>query len=183
MKKIIILGFLALGGLLARAQTTPPPVPVENTFNDASAYPWEVTVGGSGAANHDVDSSFGGIALSLGRYTSESLEWLIRQNINYSNPDGGDDSWNGWTRLAVDQHFGNSAFRPFVGLNGGRIYGDGVADSWTAGIEGGAKLYITSRTFLQLTVEYGWFFDRGEQLDDQFDDGAWSWNLGVGYRF
>jgi len=183
MKKFLLGSLFCALGLIAHGQETTPAIPVENTFNPNGPYPWEITVGGSGSANHDVDSSFGGLSISLGRYASESLEWLVRQNINYSNPDGGDDSWNGWTRLAVDTHFGDSALRPFFGLNAGRIYGDGVHDTWTAGLETGAKWYVTNRTFIQLIVEYGWFFDHGEDFDDQFDDGIWSWNLGVGYRF
>jgi len=68
-------------------------------------------------------------------------------------------------------------------VNAGRIYGDAVHDSWTAGLETGAKYYVTPRTFVQLTVEYGWFFDNGDNFDTQFHDGQWSWGVGVGYRF
>ncbi|MBS0632611.1 MAG: outer membrane beta-barrel protein [Verrucomicrobia bacterium] len=183
MKKYII-GFFALAAA-AYAQVTPTTTATttDRGFVD-SGYTREFTIGGGGGANTEIDSSFGSVNLSLGQYTTENNLWSLRQSVMYVNPDGGSQSWNGWTRLAYDRHFGTTgAWRPFVGVNAGRIYGDAVHDSWTAGLETGAKYYVTPRTFVQLTVEYGWFFDNGDNFDTQFHDGQWSWGVGVGYRF
>jgi len=100
------------------------------------------------------------------------------------NPNIGDSGWNGTTRLAYDYHFSSDGFtRPFVGLNGGRLYGDTVNDSWTAGLELGAKFFVKAQTFIYTSASYDWLFDRGSQLNDQFDDGRISWNVGIGYHF
>src|SRR5262245_23064083 len=92
----------------------------------------EVTIGGSGGSSRDFDDSFGGINGSIGKFLSNTLYVGLRQSVNYINPDNGGSSWNGSTRIAVDQHFGTGRFRPFVGLNAGRIYGDAVRDTWAA---------------------------------------------------
>ncbi len=143
----------------------------------------EFSIGGSGSTNKDFDDSVGGINFAFGYYLSPAVEALVRQTVNYSNPNNGDNSWGGWTRLAIDQHFGDGRFRPFLGVNGGRVYGDAVRDSWTAGLETGGKLYVRPRTFVQLTVEYGWFFQHSRDVEDRFDDGQWNWSLGLGYNF
>lgn len=184
MKKYIIAFFaLAAGAYAQVTPTTTTSSDMDRGFVDSS-FTREVTIGGGGGANTEIDSSFGSINVSLGQYTSENSLWSLRQSAMYVNPDGGSQSWNGWTRLAYDRHFGTTgAWRPFIGANAGRIYGDAVHDSWTAGLETGAKYYVTPRTFVQLTVEYGWFFDNGDNFDTQFHDGQWSWGMGVGYRF
>lgn len=87
-------------------------------------------IGGSGATNTDLDDSFGGIAFSYGQYISETLAVVLRQSINYSNPNIGSAQWNGSTRIAIDQHvMARGKIRPFIGANFGRIYGDGVRDT------------------------------------------------------
>jgi hypothetical protein len=144
----------------------------------------EFTIGGGGASNTDFDDSFGALEFSYGQYLSQNSMWALRQSLNYVNPDDGDNGWNGATRLAYDYHLSSDArTRPFVGINAGRIYGENVNDTWTAGLEGGAKFYVKSQTFVYALASYDWLFDRGEQLDDRFDDGRFSWSLGIGYNF
>lgn len=144
----------------------------------------EFTLGGGGASNRDLDDSFGSLEFSYGSYLSPRAMWVLRQSLNYSNPDNGEDGWNGSTRLAYDYHLSSDGFtRPFIGVNAGRIYGENVRDTWTAGLEGGAKMYVKSQTFIYALASYDWLFDRGEQLDDRFDDGRFSWSLGIGYNF
>lgn len=144
----------------------------------------EFTLGGGGASNKDFDSSQGSLDFSYGTFFSPNSSLTLRQTVAYVNPDNGDDDWNGATRLAYDFHFSSdSTLRPFVGFSGGRIYGENVHDSWTAGLEAGAKFFVQPRTFVYVMASYDWLFDRGSQLDERFDDGRVGWNLGIGYQF
>lgn len=144
----------------------------------------EFTLGGSGTSNKDFDDSQGGIEFSYGSYLSPVSAWALRQSFTYVNPDNAGSSWNGSTRLAYDYHFSDAGFsRPFIGASAGRVYGDAVQDSWTAGLEVGSKFFVRSQTFIYALVSYDWLFDRGHQIDDRFDDGRLGWNLGIGYQF
>lgn len=144
----------------------------------------EFMIGGSGATNKDLDDSLGGVSFAYGVYFTDTLEGVVRQTINYSNPNDAGQSWNGATRLAIDQHLTQrGAVRPFIGANFGRIYGDAVRDTWAAGLEAGIKYYVQPRTFILAMVEYGWFFQHSDGIDNRFDDGQWNWNVGVGFNF
>lgn len=144
----------------------------------------ELMIGGSGGANTDFDDSFGGVTVAYGTYFNSTVVGVVRQTINYSNPNNGGRAWNGATKLAVDKHIlARGAVRPFVGVNFGGIYGDSVNDSWGAGLETGLKFYVQPRTFIVATVEYSWLFDRADSVDDRFSDGQWNWSLGVGFNF
>lgn len=144
----------------------------------------EFTIGGSGATNKNFDNSLGGVSFSLGQYLTPTLEAVLRQSVSYSNPDRGGAEWNGATKLALDQHvLPHGPFRPFIGVNTGRIYGDSVRDTWAAGLEGGVKYYVQPRTFIATTVEYGWLFQHARGVEDRLDDGQWNWSVGVGFNF
>jgi hypothetical protein len=144
----------------------------------------EFTIGGSGSTNTDLNDSFGAIDFSYGTFLTPTSEWLIRQSATYSNPSNADNGWIGSTHLAYDWHLSSdAAARPFLGVSGGRVYGNSVRDTWTAGLEGGAKFFMKSQTFVYALVSYDWFFDRGHQIDDRFNDGRLNWSLGVGYQF
>lgn len=144
----------------------------------------EFTLGGSGATNKDFNDSLGGVSFSYGSYLNETLAVVLRQSVNYTNPSAGGTQWNGSTKIALDQHvMANGRWRPFVGANFGRIYGDAVHDTWSAGLETGLKYYVLPRTFIMATVEYGWLFDDSDAVDDRFDDGQWNWTVGIGFNF
>lgn len=173
-KKIILAALLplALGAHYTHAQFTMP-----------TAGSREITIGGSGSADNSLDDSGGGISLSYGKYTSDRVMWSLRQTINYSNPEGDSTSWNGSTRIAADYHFGDNRLRPLLGANVGYIYGDGVNDTWAAGLEGGLKYYVNDTTFVYGLLEYAWLFDDTDDVDDTFDDGRYLWSVGVGFNF
>lgn len=157
-----------------------------NNWTRPTAGTREFTLGGSGAANSDLNDSFGGANFSFGQYVSESSSWALRQSINYSNPStpGSSQAWNGSTRLAFDFHLpSQSAFRPFIGANVGGVYGDAVRDTWAAGLEVGGKLYVQSRTFVYAMVDYGWFFRHARDVDDRFRSGQFNWSVGMGFNF
>ena len=90
-------------------------------------------------------------------------------------------SWNATTRGALDYHFDLGRFWPFVGGNIGYIYGDDVADTWEAGIEGGLKFFVNSTTFVLGMLEYEWFLDNDG--NDGFSDGQWIYIVGLGFRW
>lgn len=173
--------------LAALAQTSTPPARAQSndfeTFTPEQGV-HEFTIGGSGASNKDFDNSLGGVNFSFGTYLNGATEVLLRQTINYSNPSDADSAWNGSTKIALDQHFwAHGKWRPFVGVNAGRIYGESVRDTWTAGLETGVKYYVLPRTFIAATIEYGWLFQHARSVEDRFDDGQWNWSLGVGFNF
>lgn len=144
----------------------------------------EFSLGGSGGSNKDFDNTFGGVAFSYGSYLTDTLALILRQSVNYSNPNVGGTEWNGSTKIALDQHvLARGKLRPFVGVNAGRIYGDSVRDTWAAGLEAGAKYYVQPRTFIAATLEYGWLFQHSRGVEDRFDDGQFNWSLAVGFNF
>jgi hypothetical protein len=144
----------------------------------------EFTIGANGAANKDLDSSFGGLNFSVGQYLNASSLVVVRQSVNYSNPSPGGTNWNGSTRVAFDQHIlPRGSVRPFVGANIGGVYGDGVRDTWAGGLEAGAKFYVIPRTFIYAMAEYAWFFRHARDINDRFDEGQFNWSVGVGFHF
>ena len=187
MNKIPFVSFctglvLIAGVSVSLAQTTVS-APAGN-YTVRTAGEREFTLGGAGATNKEFDDSFGGVNFSYGYYTTDTQEWVLRQSINYSNPSSGGQAWNGATRIAFDQHLtAYGALRPFVGVNAGGVYGDRVRDTFSAGLETGAKFYVQQRTFIYAQVEYGWFFRRARNVDDTFDDGQFNWSIGVGFNF
>lgn len=165
------------------------PAPTADTATSADPYlrmqgDREFSIGGSGASNKDFDSTLGGVSFSYGQYLNNTVAVVLRQSVNYSNPDVGGTQWNGSTRVAVDKYIlPRGRVRPFVGANFGGIYGDRVNDSWAAGLETGAKFYVQERTFIMAMVEYSWLFENSRGLDDRFDDGQFNWTVGVGFNF
>lgn len=146
----------------------------------------EFSLSGTGSSDKDFDNSSFGISGDMGWYTSEQLSLGIRQSINFADVQGegvSDDFWNGSTRGYANYHFGDGAARPFVGASLGGVYGDGVNESGFAGLELGMKYYVLESTYILGRAEYQFFFDSGNAAEDNFDDGAWSYVLGVGFNF
>ena len=144
----------------------------------------EVTLSGTGSNNNDFDAGNLGITGSYGYYFSPALELSVRQSLNWSGSTSSDDNWNGATRIAVDYHFFNTGkFRPFIGANIGYIYGDNVNDTGTIGPELGFKWYVNDTTFVLVQTEYQVFFDGGDDISNNFDDGAFQHTIGLGFIF
>lgn len=183
MKKNTLVAIASLIALpfaaVAQTATTTGVINVARQAGDR-----EFTLGGSGASNTDFDSSLGGVNFSYGQYINETLMWSLRQTVNYINPDVGGTQWNGSTRLAIDQHLtAYGQFRPFVGANFGGAYGDSVSDTWLAGLEIGGKYYVQPNTFVFAMAEYGWFFSDADRVEDEFNNGQFTWVVGVGFNF
>jgi hypothetical protein len=143
---------------------------------------WELTLGGSGSSAHDFSGGRGDVTGSLGYYFTPNWALSIRQGIGFSDFGGG-SSWSGATRGALDYHFNLDRLRPFVGVNFGGIYGDGVTDTFAAGLEAGLKYYVQPRTFIMGLVEWQWLFKEARDIDDTFDDGQFIYSLAIGFNF
>lgn len=146
----------------------------------------EFSISGSGNSEQDFDTGSLSVTGDLGWYVTERWVLGIRQSVNYASVKGTsieDDFWNGSTRGFADYHFGQNAWRPFVGGNLGLVYGDGVKDTGLAGLEGGVKYYVLPKTFISGLAEYQWFFDSSDDVDDEFEDGAWVYSVGLGFNF
>jgi hypothetical protein len=138
----------------------------------------------SGSAFNDGD--FEGVAIavngSVGYFITDNLEGSIRQSLVYDDI-ANDASVNGSTRVALDFHFDLEAWQPFVGGNFGYVYGDAVNDTFELAPEAGVKWFVNSTTFIMAMVEYQFFFDSGDEVDNGFNDGQFIWSLGIGFRF
>ena len=145
---------------------------------------WELTLNGAGSNDQDFNAGNGQLNASLGYYVTEELEVQLRQTVSFFDAGNGiEDRWNGITRVALDYHFPLECWWPFIGVNLGYIYGDTVNETMTAGGEVGVKVYVKESTFIQGMMEYDFFFDESDRIEDAFEDGAFFYSLGVGFRF
>lgn len=107
--------------------------------------------------------------------------WGVRQNLSWA--DNGPSSWIGSTRLALDYHFGNGKLRPFGGANLGVVYGDDVEGAGIVSPELGLKYYVNPTTFLMGMAEYQVFFESSDDINNNFDDAAFVYTVGMGFNF
>jgi len=146
---------------------------------------YELTLGGSGAHGPDLDGTTFNVNASLGYFLTNQLEVSVRQGVGYSDIGGGGDgsAWTAATRLALDYHFDMGKWQPYIGANIGYVYGDGVNDTWEAAPEAGIKWFVNSTTFIQLGVEYQFFFDQNDDASEAFSDGQFVYGLNIGFRW
>ena len=147
---------------------------------------WELTLGGSGANGPDFNGTTFNVNGNFGYFLTKQLEVSLRQSVGYSDIGGagGDGSaWVASTRIAADYHFDLGAWQPYVGANFGYVYGDGVNDTFEAAPEAGIKFFVNSTTFIQLGVEYQFFFDQGDDASESFSDGQFIYGLNIGFRW
>jgi len=144
---------------------------------------WEFTMGGGGTSDKNFESNAANANFTLGYFLTDRFALALRQNISYAGNDNG-DAFAGQTRLALDYHLKlGERFFPYIGVNAGGLYGDNVSESWTAGLEAGAKYYVLPKTFLFGHFEWGWAFDDADEFDNAFEDGAFIYSIGVGFNF
>ncbi|MEX1057115.1 MAG: hypothetical protein WED11_05260 [Natronospirillum sp.] len=194
MNKVAIMSLCLFGAMpmMATAQTTQTNTQRMTTLSGFGpvAGDQELTLSGSGGMSEDFDNfSFSGDA-DWGWYLQDSLLVGVRQNVSYVNiPDTEltDDFWQGSSRAYADWVFNMDALRPFVGASLGYIYGDAIEDSVFVGLEGGSKIYVQEKTFINARAEYQWSFadadDLDEGVEDAFENSAVALALGVGYNF
>ena len=144
----------------------------------------EFQLSGTGTSDRGIDNGSFGITGTYGWYMSRDLELAVRQSVNWASIDNGSDRINGSTRGALDYHFNvTDRFRPFVGASVGAIYGDAVHDTGIIGPEAGVKYYLNPTTFIVGQMEYQYMFDDGDEIDNNFDNGAFAYTLGLGLNF
>ena len=180
--KVSAKNLLAIGVLAA----TLPALAIAQGNVGTSQGDREFSLSGTGSSDKDFDNGSIGLSADLGWYTSPNTVFGVRQSVNYADIEGesgSDDFWNGSTRGYVDYHFLNGKARPFVGASLGAIYGDAVEDTGFAGLEVGLKYYVLDSTYILARAEYQFFFDDGDEAEDNFDDGAFAYVIGIGFLF
>ena len=146
----------------------------------------ELTLGGSGAHGPDLDGTTFNVNGSFGYFMTNQLEVSLRQGIGYTDITGGGgdgSAWSASTRIALDYHFDLGKWQPYIGANFGYVYGDGVHDTFEAAPEAGIKFFVNSTTFIQLGVEYQFFFDQDDDASESFSDGQFVYGLNIGFRW
>jgi len=140
---------------------------------------YEFTLSGSGASDNDLDNTVFATSFGLGYFLTDYFEAALRQSIVFNDLPG-DNGWGGSTNLAIDYHFDLARFQPLIGASVGYIYGNdesGIRDTWAGGPEAGVKYFINETTFVSLLVQYQFSFR------DAFDEGLFTYGLGLGVRF
>jgi len=169
-----------LAAAICGAMVAPTSVMADN-MTDGGA---EFTLSGVGSSNENVDAGSAAIEAGIGVFIGPMFSIGARQSVGYSDFNNG-TAVNASTRGFADLQFNLGRFAPFVGANVGYIYGEGVNDTFAAGPEAGVKFYLgeTHDVFLYGRVEYQFYFDKGDAVDDVFEDGQFNYSLGIGVRF
>jgi hypothetical protein len=170
MKKLMITLILRTVFVLAVLPLTLPAQPVQGE--------WEMTLGGNGNSEKDLDNAALGLNFGVGYYCTPQLEVSIRQSFNHSG-----DTWNGATALGADWHFDLNKFRPFLGANLGWIYGKNMDESFALGPEAGLKYYVLDKTFIYGMVEYLFLANGTRDVQNNWNNGNLRYTLGIGFNF
>ena len=150
-------------------------------FADQTSYGFhtgdrEFTISGSGSSDHNFRRTNFATSLGIGYFLTDNFEGALRQDFGLNGREG--SSWDGATTLAVDYNFNLGGISPLLGVNFGYSYGDRIKDQWSAGPEGGVKVFINQTTFIRALVQYE--FPVAQSV---FSDGRFIYGLGLGVRF
>jgi len=145
---------------------------------------WELTLGANAAHGPDLNGvNFAGNG-SIGYFLTKEVELGLRQSIGYTDTNaGGGSAWDASTRISLDYHFDMGRWQPYIGANVGYVYGDGVNDTFEAAPEAGIKFFVNSTTFIQVGVEYQFFFNNGDDASQSFSDGQFVYGANIGFRW
>ncbi len=142
-----------------------------------------LSLNGSGTSDNELDNTDFNIEGAFSYFFTDRFEGAIRQGFAYADLPGNDNNWAASTRVALDYNFDMGTLWPLVGVNFGYVYGDAVNDTWVAGPEAGVRYFVNSTTFILGLVEYQFFFDESDDVDDAFDDGRFVYTVGIGFRW
>jgi hypothetical protein len=145
--------------------------------------PWEFTLAGTGSNDKDFEAGSGGVTATVGYFFNEIIEVGLRQNLTFADADNVPSVVNGATVAAIDAHLPLDMFYPFIGANIGYVYGDSIDETFAGGPEGGVKVFLKDDIFVAATVQYEFFFDDDDAIDEAFEDGVFQYSLGLGMRF
>jgi hypothetical protein len=180
-KRFCATAIAAVAALVGSTFVATPSARAVDTTTDGG---FEFTLAGVGNSNNDVDAGTASLEVSAGLFIGPMFEVGLRQSVGYADDNAGTEV-NAASRGFADLQFNLGRVAPFVGANVGYIYGEGVSDTWAGGPEAGLKVYLGSESdvFVYGRVEYQFFFDKGDEIDDVIDDGQFIYSLGIGLRF
>jgi hypothetical protein len=169
MKGYFLATIVALFGVFALAGTAR----ADGDFHGFQKGDWALTLNGGGVADKDFDNSSFTLTVAPSYFLTNILEVGVRQlgayNDGFAGATTGFANWN----FRLENH----KWVPFVGVNFGYSYGEGVSDAWRAGPEAGLKYFVNDTTYLYGNVSYA--FD----LNDGFDNGGFLYGVGIGFKF
>ena len=143
----------------------------------------EVTLGGSGSSDNDFDSNFINFNGSVAYFATDTIALGVRQDLGVADTNN-DSSYNAATvvfaQYNIDE-FGD--FVPFIGATIGYLYGDDVEETFIAGPEIGLKYFVKEDAFFFGRVNYDFLFEDADDADDAFDDGRFTYTIGIGLTF
>lgn len=169
LRKLLVVAALAL-------------VPAATASAQFVAGDWELTLSGQGRHGPDLNGTDFGVDFTLGYFLTKELELAVRQSVQYADDQGPGSAWAGTTGIALDYHFDMGRWQPYIGANIGFRYGD-VHNTFEAGPEAGVKFFVNSTTFIQLGVQYEFFFDKDSDASSAFSDGQFVYGLGIGFKW
>jgi hypothetical protein len=139
---------------------------------------WELELGGSGTANHQVSAATFSIEGDFGYFITKNLEVALRQTVGYADAEHAGPVVSATTAVAADWNFDFGNFVPFAGGNVGYSYGTKNTtgrDVWAAGPEGGLKFFVNSTTFIYGLVGYEFLF-----AENKGGSSGFTYSLGIG---
>lgn len=175
--------YLLIGALVACS----PALALAQNYNSSTYGPStgdrEFTISGSGSSGTKLDEGAFGLNAELGWYLTDHVEAGVQQSISWSGVHHGDDFWSASTGGFANYQFGTARLRPLVGASLGYAYGNGVEETFYAGVGAGLKYYVLPNTFIKGGAEWQFYFDKPDHADNAFDDGSFVYTVGVGFNF
>jgi hypothetical protein len=141
------------------------------------------TIAGSGSNDKNFDSGAYGITAELGYFQTDAWQAGVRQSINGFAGDEAKNAWNGASRVFVNYNFLEDSYRPYLGVNLGGIYGKGVSNTGTAGVEAGLKMYVLDKTYINFGAEYAFLFEDTNDFENKSNNGIILYTIGVGFNW
>ena len=155
-------------------------LPAASAFGQFKQGDWELTLNGGAVHGPDLNGVSASIGGSLGYFLSDQFEISLRETATYTDFGPG-SNWTGDTRAAIDFHFDMGRLQPFIGANIGKLCGE-LNDTWEGAPEAGLKWFLNGTTFVELLVEYQFFFDKDKTFGNALSDGQFIYALGLGVR-
>jgi hypothetical protein len=158
----------------------PPPAPEPEPMQPKK---WEFALGGLyghnfGETNEGTENDLGGVEASLSYLISPYVAFRLDQSALYGF-NAVDDGWNGRSVAGLDFGGPVGRFRPYIGVNGGYVYGKTFQNGWVVGPELGAKVDLAENSFFYGKAAYDYQF----QNSGDFHKGVAYGGVGIGFRF
>ncbi len=136
------------------------------------------SLNGVGLSTEDFDDTTFSVSGDLSYFFTDNVSGAVRQTLGFADTERGDSTWNASTRVAADYNWDLGGWWPFVGASIGYVYGDEIDDSWVGGPEAGIRYFVNQTTFILAMIEWEFLLD-----DDDGDDSAFIYQLGIGFRW